>query len=398
MNRLIALLTAAMILLPFVAAGQGLFAVARLDSARSAITDRRDGFDLALTVSQPVPYKVFLLDQPPRLVLDFREVDFGPLRDGDLGTSPAVLAVRHGTIQAGWSRMVVDLAGPYAVKTAGMQTGAGDGSARIEVALRETDPASFAVRAGPSREVAASPAPVRAADGRLSVVIDPGHGGIDPGAVHGDVQEADLVLQFALELREALLRAGGFEVTLTRTADTFVSLEARIDIARQAGGEAMLSLHADAVSEGIARGAQVYTLADEASSAASARLAERHDRADLLSGVDLSGQGDEVARVLMSIARTETAPRTEALAEALVGSFRDAGVELHKRPREEAAFSVLKAPDIPSVLVEIGFMSSPAELEKLQDPDWRARAQAAIVDALRQWDAEDRAREALKRK
>ncbi|RYH06960.1 N-acetylmuramoyl-L-alanine amidase [Tropicimonas sp. IMCC6043] len=398
MKRFLALLITAVFCLPLVAVGQGLFAVARLDPERSAITDRSGGFDLTLGLSQPVPYKVTTLDQPPRLVLDFREVDFSALQSGDLGTSPAVLAVRHGAIQAGWSRMVVDLAGPYAVEAAGMETGADDGSARIVVTLRETDPTSFAVRAGPEPSPAPSPAPIQPDDGRLTVVIDPGHGGIDPGAVRDDVYEADLVLQFALELREALLRAGGFEVALTRTGDTFVSLESRIDIARQAGGEVILSLHADAVSEGIARGAQIYTLAEEASSAASAMLAERHDRADLLAGVDLSGQGDEVARVLMSIARTETAPRTEALAAALLESFRTAGVRLHKRPHEQAAFSVLKAPDIPSVLIELGFMSSPQELEKLQDPEWRGRAQAAIVDALGRWDAEDRAREKLRRK
>ena len=402
MKTLFALLVLAMSFLPFGAAAQGLFAVARLDPERSAIADRSDGFDLALTLSQPIPYKVTLLDGPPRLVLDFRELDFDRLRPGALGSSAAIEAVRYGAIQAGWSRMVVDLSGPHLVESAGMETGAEDGSARVEIALRETDPTTFAARAGPMADAVASgsghPAPGAAPDdGRLTVVLDPGHGGIDPGAVRGDVHEADLVLTFALELRDMLLRTEGFDVALTRSDDSFVSLEARIDRARRAGGEVLLSLHADAVSEGIAHGAQVYTLSEEASSAASAKLAERHDRADLLAGVDLSGQDDEMARVLMSIARNETAPRTEALAEALVEGFREAGVRLHKRPREQAFFSVLKAPDIPSVLVEIGFMSSPTELEKLQDPEWRAAAQAAILSALRSWDEADRASRALSR-
>ncbi|NDR56444.1 N-acetylmuramoyl-L-alanine amidase [Aliiruegeria sabulilitoris] len=400
MKRLLAILAVVIVCLPLASVAQGLFAVARLDSERSEIVSHPDGFDLVLTLSQPIPYKVTTLADPSRLVIDFREADFGSLRGGDLGVSPAVTAVRHGLIQAGWSRMVVDLDGPYAVQSAGMETESTDGSARIEIVLRETDPTSFAAHAGPSIQ-AAPPAIEPAArgpdDGVLTVVIDPGHGGIDPGAVRGDVHEADLVLSFALELRDALLRAEGFDAILTRTKDEFVSLEARIDVARRANGEVLLSLHADAVSEGIARGAQIYTLSEEASSAASAKLAERHDRADLLAGVDLSGQDDEVARVLMSIARTETSPRTDALAEALLEGFRKADVRLHKRPLEQAAFSVLKAPDIPSVLIEIGFMSSPKELEKLQNPEWRAAAQGAIVDALKAWDAQDRARAAVKR-
>ncbi|MFD0980838.1 N-acetylmuramoyl-L-alanine amidase [Tropicimonas aquimaris] len=405
MIRFFALLLAAMLLIPCTVSAQGLFALARLDPERSAIVDRSEGLDLVLTISQPVPYRVQTLADPPRLVLDFREVDFDRLRPGDLGFSEAVQSVRHGTVQAGWSRLVLDLAGHYAVDSAGMETDAGDGSARIEVRLSRTDPTTFAARSGSDRSQAfpretESNRPARrrlGEDEKLTVVIDPGHGGIDPGAVRDGVHEAELVLTFARDLREALLRAEGFEVAMTRDVDEFVSLEARIDVARRAGGEVFLSLHADAVVEGIARGAQVYTLSEEASSRASAKLAEGHDRADLLAGVDLTDQDDEVARVLMSIARTETSPRTEALADALVTGFRDAGVRLHKRPREQAGFSVLKSPDIPSALIELGFMSSPGELEKLQDPAWRRSAVEAIVAGLTAWAEDDRARAALRR-
>ncbi|MFV0332544.1 MAG: N-acetylmuramoyl-L-alanine amidase [Tropicimonas sp.] len=379
-----AMLILAVLWLPPAAIGQELFAVARLDPARSSVTERRGGVDLVLTLSRPVPYRVAVREAPPQLVLDFRSVDFG-----------AGGALRHGDLGDGWSRLAIDLAGPHVVETAQMRTGAADGSARLEIVLRAGGPA------GSVQEKPVMP-PVPPAPGGdddvLRVVLDPGHGGVDPGAVYEGRHEADLVLGFALELREALLRAGGFEVAMTRSDDRFVSLEARIDLARRAGGEVMLSLHADAVSEGIARGVQVYTLAEEASSAASARLAERHDRADLLAGVELSGHDDEVARVLMSIARTETFPRTGALAEAMIASLREAGIRLHKRPREQAAFSVLKAPDIPAVLLEIGFMSSPEELKKLEDPEWRARMQAALVAALARWESEDRARAGLRRR
>jgi N-acetylmuramoyl-L-alanine amidase len=180
---------------------------------------------------------------------------------------------------------------------------------------------------------------------------------------------------------------------MTRDADTFVSLEGRIAAARRAGAEVFVSIHADAVAEGIARGAQVYTLSEDASSRAAALLAARHDRAELLAGVDLSAHDDAVARVLMDLARRETEPRTEALADTLVAAFRRDAIRLHGRPRESAAFAVLKAPDIPSVLVELGFMSTPGELDKLLSAAWRARAAEALAAGLAEWAAADAARE-----
>lgn len=159
----------------------------------------------------------------------------------------------------------------------------------------------------------------------------------------------------------------------------------------------LLSLHADALSEGQATGASVYTLSDTASDRASQLLAERHDRADLLAGVDLSAHDDVIAGVLMEMARRETEPRADHLAAALVTGFRKGEIRLHKRPRHEAGFSVLKSPDIPSVLIELGFLSSPRDRANLVDPAWRGRATAAIRDALRDWAVEDAAQAALLR-
>jgi N-acetylmuramoyl-L-alanine amidase len=228
-------------------------------------------------------------------------------------------------------------------------------------------------------------------------VLDPGHGGVDPGAVRGEVTEADLVLTFARELAEALQRTGRAEVTLTRQSDVFVPLPTRVTLARAAGADAFVSLHADALADGRARGATVYTLSERASDAASAALAEQHDRADLLRGIDLSASDDEVAGILMDLARTETAPRAGALAESLVAGIRAEGLRLHPRPRAEAGFTVLRAADIPSVLVEIGFMSDPTDLANLQDPDWRAAMQAALARGILDWAEADTARAALLR-
>jgi N-acetylmuramoyl-L-alanine amidase len=232
---------------------------------------------------------------------------------------------------------------------------------------------------------------------RLRIVLDPGHGGVDPGAVRGETTEAALVLQFARELAEALRRTGRAEVILTRQADVFVPLPTRVTLARSAGADAFISLHADALAEGHARGATVYTLAERASDAASAALAEQHDRADLLEGIDLSASDDVVAGILMDLARVETAPRANALADSLVEGIRTAGLRLHARPRGEAGFTVLRAADIPSVLVEIGFVSDPSDLENLRDPEWRAAMQTALVEGILAWAEADTLRASLLR-
>lgn len=162
-------------------------------------------------------------------------------------------------------------------------------------------------------------------------------------------------------------------------------------MARAAGADIFLSLHADALAEGRANGATVYTLAEEATDIASQKLAERHDRADLLAGVDLSETGDEVALVLMDMARVETRPRSDALADAIVEGIREATGSTYKTPRLEAGFSVLKAPDIPSVLIELGFLSSKRDREKMVDPEWRRQAAEGIRNAILDWALEDTA-------
>jgi N-acetylmuramoyl-L-alanine amidase len=228
-------------------------------------------------------------------------------------------------------------------------------------------------------------------DRKLRVVLDPGHGGIDPGAQHEGHDEADLMLTFARELQEILVLSGRYEVTLTRTEDVFVPLQTRVSLARAAQADVFLSLHADALSKGRATGTTVYTLSETASDEASAQLAERHDRDDLLAGVDLADQDDVIAGVLMDLARRETGPRAERLADRLVEAIEAATGNLYKKPRMAAGFSVLKAPDIPSVLIEVGFMSNPRDLASLTDPDWRARAARGILDALDAWTIEDAA-------
>ena len=329
------------------AGAEGLSALARLDVAASSVEGRANGgLELSFDISQPVPWRLRFLDAPPRLVIDTREV--GWTGSSGLELPAQVLALRAGSYRTGWSRLVIELAGPVKLGTAEMATG-GE-RAVIRISLEPSDPEAFAVEAAKpdlpdwaAPEEAELMPPLPEGSGPLVIVLDPGHGGIDPGAERDGTTEAELTLMFARELKDVLLRDGRFSVVLTRDDDVFVPLETRTSIAREAEADLFLSLHADALSEGEAQGATVYTLAEEATDAASDALAERHDRDDLLAGVDLSQQDDVVADVLMDMARTETEPRTARLADALVAAIKAADIRMHRKPHQTAGFSVLPA-------------------------------------------------------
>jgi N-acetylmuramoyl-L-alanine amidase len=391
------LILAVMAWLP--AAAQDLSALARLDPAASSITDQGETLSITLQLSQPVPWRVRLADNPRRLIMDFREVDWSGIADMRRDSS-RISDLRAGSFRPGWSRLVMELAAPMTVMTAEMAT---DTGATVRIDLFPTTPADFARQAAlpePAEwalpKAAALPAPTPRGTGPLTVVLDPGHGGIDPGAERDGHTEAELMLTFARELKELLVRDGGFRVVMTREEDIFVPLETRISVAHAVGADVFLSLHADALAEGEAVGATIYTLSEDASDEAARALAERHDRDDLLSGIDLTEQDDLVATVLMDMARTETQPRIDRLALALRQSISGAGLKMHRHPIQQAGFSVLKSPDVPSLLIELGFLSSASDLERLIDPDWRASMAAAIRDALRVWAAEDAALAGMK--
>lgn len=362
-------------------------ALVRVDVARSALAETGGGVELRLDMSQPVPYRVQLMQDPPRVALDFNEVDWTGVDLRALAQdTTSVRALRAGALDPGWSRLVLEMDSPFDVATADLRRDDDTGRAVLTVRLEPISAAMLAERALPALEeadsVASAPQP---SEDRLVVVLDPGHGGIDPGAQSDGLTEAELMLTFARELRERLRRAGGFEVVMTRDDDVFVSLEGRIRIARAAGADVFLSLHADALAEGAASGSTVYTFDEDATDAAAAAMAERHERDGLLGGVDLTGQDDAIAKVLMAVARDETAPRTDRLADALIGAIRAQTGHLHRRPRQAGAFSVLKAPDIPSVLLELGFLSSATDRALLVDEAWRAQMAEAVVQALQDW-------------
>lgn len=391
MTALKALLLSLLLALPV--AAQELSALAKVNPLRSGIVATGTGLELRFALSQAVPWRLRLMDNPPRLVIDAREIDWRGAET--LAVVKPGLSLRSGRFRPGWSRVVLELDGPHKVARAAMTTG---DEVRLEILLEPTDAASFAAEAARPDlpdwalpEAADLAAPVSEGGGPLVVVLDAGHGGIDPGAEREGTNEATLMLTFARELKEVLLRDGRFKVVMTRDEDVFVPLETRTSIAREADADIFLSLHADALAEGDAQGATVYTLAEEASDAASAALAERHDRDDLLAGLDLSDQDDVVAEVLMDMARTETQPRTERLAKAITGAIQAAKIRMHRHPMQSSGFSVLKSPDIPSVLLEVGFLSSDRDFRRLSDPEWRAKLAEAVLQALVAWSEEDAA-------
>ncbi|MDC0737206.1 N-acetylmuramoyl-L-alanine amidase [Cognatishimia sp. SS12] len=382
-------------------ATDGFSALARVDSSQSAVRDaRRGGVQIDLALSQGVPWRIFTLDDPRRLVLDFREIDWRGVVAADLLQTDRIAAIRMGGLRPGWSRMVMDLASPMQIEAAEMRLNTLEGSAQLSAILIATDAESFAAAAGapadprwdlpePARDIK-PPAP-KPDWAPTVVMIDPGHGGIDPGAERDGLQEKDLMLTLARELRDTLRRAGGFDVHLTRDDDQFVSLDGRVALAHAQGADVFISLHADMLQQGHAHGATVYTLSDAASDKASQFLAERHDRDNVLAGTDLSGTDDLIANVLLDLARQETTPRSERLATAMVLGMQGTVGKLNSKPNRRAGFSVLKAADIPSVLIEVGFMSSDRDFANLQDADWRARVAEGVRDGLQAWVIADRA-------
>lgn len=366
------------------------------------VSDTRRGTLLDLDLSQGVPWRAFTLVDPPRLVIDFREVDWTGADATAMNRAETVSALRMGPFSAGWSRLVAVLTEPAVIATAGMSVDEASGRADLALVLRRASAADMSAASGEPRDprwdlpAAALTAPDRPVRAPLRIVLDPGHGGIDPGAERGGVSEAELMLTFGRELRDVLRRAG-YEAMMTRHADVFVSLEGRVAAAHDARADLFISLHADAIEEGIAHGASVYMLDEQASDAASAALAERHDRDDILAGLDLSGSDDRIADVLLDIARLDNSPRSLSLAQHLLSGIENAVGEVHKRPLRRAGFSVLKAADIPSVLIELGFLSTDRDRANLQDPYWRAGMAAGIRDGISAWSVEDEALSRLRR-
>jgi N-acetylmuramoyl-L-alanine amidase len=312
-----------------------------------------------------------------------------PPKAGEVGRG-LIKAFRFGLVMQGGSRMVIDLARPAQVDMAFVLGAANDQPARLVLHLTATDREAF-MRAvalesrAPEQSKPQTPPETKVnGDSRPLVVIDPGHGGIDNGtrAASGEMEKT-IVLEFSLLLRDKIEKTGKYRVLMTRTDDTFVALGDRVQFARARQAALFISIHADALRrrEGDAQGATVYTLSERASDARAARLAEAENQADVIAGLDLSTQEKDVAGILIDLARRETKTFSVQFAQTVVGTLKKAA-RLHQHPLKSAGFVVLKAPDVPSVLVELGYVSNKADLKSLISTEWRDRAADSIVQAV----------------
>ncbi len=359
-------------------------------------TDVRLGGDDKLTrfvmdLTQKVDVAAFTLADPYRVVIDLPQVTFKlPAQTGEHGRG-LVKAFRYGLIMQGGSRIVLDTKGPVRVDKAFALAAAEGQPARLVLDLAAIDRDNFlrtiSLENRPAHSAAAKTsdiAPKDNADLRPLVVLDPGHGGIDTGTkgLSGE-SEKDIVLEFARMLRDKLERGGKYRVAMTRSDDTFIPLGERVRIARARNAALFISIHADSIprSEGQAEGATVYTLSDHASDAEAARLAEAENKADVIAGVDLTTEPNDVANILVDLAQRETKTFSNQFARTLVGELKSTA-KLHRHPLKSAGFKVLLAPDVPSVLVELGFMSTKDDLKQLMSPVWRARTADALVQAV----------------
>ena len=348
---------------------------------------------LVVDFSHKVDIRAFTLANPYRVVIDMPQVAFQfPARTGENGRG-LIKAFRYGLVMQGGSRMVIDLAKPARIDRAFVLESNNDQPARLVLDLVAVDREAFlraialenrAPESGYKRPAPVAAAPDEKPDPRPLVVIDPGHGGIDNGtrAASGE-QEKSIVLEFSLLLRDQIEKTGKYRVVMTRTDDTFVPLAERVAIARQRQAGLFISIHADALArgDGDAQGATIYTLSDRASDAAAARLAESENGSDAIAGLDLSAEPDDVADILFDLARRETKTFSVQFARGLVTEMRNA-TRMHKEPMRSAGFRVLKAPDVPSVLVELGYVSNRGDLKSLTSEAWRNRTAASIAKAI----------------
>lgn len=353
------------------------------------IVHQRDGalVRLILRLDAETGFDLFALGTPPRLVLDLPAVVWQAERPRD-GAIPGIASLRFGLLHPGHSRLVIALARPMAVTRAYLGDTPGSAPYALVVEMQPTDAASFAasVRAPERRPplLDRRPSQPGAASGLL-VAVDPGHGGIDPGAVHEGLQEKDLVLDIARRLAARIEAAPGLSAFLTREDDRYISLRERLALVRRAGAHLMLSLHADSLAEGDVQGVGVYTLSDIASDRATRAFAERENRADILAGADLAGSDDALTRVLIDLARRSSRVESERLAQAVLGALDETVALLENSPHRRGDFFVLKAPDLPSVLIELGFLTNAADRARLTDPAWQEAVAGALVEGVRAW-------------
>ncbi len=375
-------------------------AAARAANAPVAVDARLvdEGGNAMLTfdLSSPAEAHAFSMADPDRIIVDVPEVNFQI--DPAVGRAPQggslgriVKSFRFGLLARGKSRIVIDLAAPARVTRVATQAIAkGADPARLQIELSRCEPAAFleAVRDGEPTAAPAQEAPAPAESppppaGPPVIALDPGHGGVDSGAIGpGGAVEKTIVFEFTRELAQKLGEGGRYRIVLTRNGDEFVSLADRVKIARDADASLLISIHADTLQAAAdVSGATVYTVADRASDAEAARIAERENAADRAAGVEQKQEAVGVADILFDLKRRETRAYAHIFSRGVVDEWRGVA-RLNRNPERSAGFMVLKAPDFPSVLLELGYLSSRQDVKSLTSAEWRAKATSALASAV----------------
>lgn len=354
-----------------------------------------------LDLDKKVEFRAFALADPYRVVMDLPQVSFKLAAGSGVAGRGLIKAYRYGLVMPGGSRIVFDLTGPAKIANSYVLDAANGQPPRLVLELQEVDRTTFvqslAVEGRPelrpaiadtnavgaTTDAIAVSKPAAPADRRPVVVIDPGHGGIDNGTQASGTMEKELVLGFGLALRDRIEKGGKYRVVMTRTDDTFIPLADRVKVARHQSAALFVSIHADALPrrEGDAQGATIYTLSDRASDAEAERLADAENKADAIGGVNLTEEPTEVADILIDLAQRETRTFSNRFARLLVGEMKPT-VRMHKHPLKSAGFKVLKAPDVPSVLIELGYVSNKADLEHLVSENWRSKTVGSMAQAI----------------
>ncbi|MEI7598876.1 MAG: N-acetylmuramoyl-L-alanine amidase [Aestuariivirga sp.] len=362
-------------------------------AARLAGDDTRTRFVADLTV--PVGYTVYIMANPYRVMIDLPQVAFSlPEGSGD-DARGLVTQYRYGPVDDAHSRIVLETDGPVLIDKAFLLKPKDGQPARIVVDVVKTTKQAFDAQLAADQDTETADAapqdapPAEAASAgpreRKLVVIDPGHGGIDPGAIGvKKTKEKDVVLAFGLKLKRILEATGTIDVVMTRSDDTFLTLRDRVKVARDKEADLFIAIHADTVRGGDARGATIYTLSEKASDAEAEALAHKENRADIIAGVDLEAENKEVTDILIDLVQRESKTHSLVFAKKAVSEMAPVTAFTGK-PMRSAGFMVLKAADVPSVLIELGFLSSKHDESQLTSPEWQQKVAGAMARAVEKY-------------
>lgn len=371
-----------------------LFLIAGSHSAAAAtVSDVRLGENagktrFVLDVDREITYTFFQLADPYRIVIDLEEVTWGLEGPGQGDGKGIIRAYRYGLFQPGQSRIVLDLKDPAEVENIFFLKPQGGYPYRLVIDLapvrREAFLEAISKKGGPTASYvpATPPEKIVPKPSQRTIVIDPGHGGIDPGTISTKgYQEKDIVLETARQIKETLESTGNFRVLLTRDRDIYIPHRQRFEYARNVGADLFISIHADSISDKNIRGATVYTLSEKASDREAATLATKENKSDLIAGINLDGESSDVANILVDLAMRETMNYSARFAGFLVPELRKE-VLIRKNSHRFAGFLVLKAPDVPSVLLEIGYLSNNEDAQQMASKTGREKIATAVAGAV----------------